>query len=175
MLHNQVGREANLLSLLLVCLQIFIWTDEHPNSSGEKQPSCCRLKPLLTEELIFNQGSPAALTAFLYFQPEIILPPSPCPPNPLLKAHKCCVGRKSRRELPADRRYFPLMYLPVDRQRTYGRAGRGVSHASWLETMNSLLDTTEKGMATGKSNTILFTLSFFKGVQLSPSSWFFSL
>lgn len=175
MLHNQVGREANLLSLLLVCLQIFIWTDEHPNSSGEKQPSCCRLKPLLTEELIFNQGSPAALTAFLYFQPEIILPPSPCPPNPLLKAHKCCVGRKSRRELPADWRYFPFVYLQVDQQRTYGRAGGGVSHASWLETMNSLLDTTEKGMATGKSNTILFTLSFFKGVQLSPSSWFFSL
>lgn len=39
MLHNQVGREANLLPLLAACLQIFIWTNEHPNSLGENNPN----------------------------------------------------------------------------------------------------------------------------------------
>lgn len=146
MLCSQVGREANLLSLLVACLQIFIWTNEHPNNSGEKQPECCKLRPLLIEELVFNGQGPDARITSLHFQPEVILPPSPCPPNPLLKSHKCCIGRKSHRELPADWRYYLLMYLPVDPQRrTSGWAAGRVSHCKLIGDPEQLTEHQGKG------------------------------
>lgn len=143
--------KQNSLSLLAACLHIFVWSNEYPTSSGEKQPKCCRLRALLTKELVFNWGWPDVHIASSN-STTLSLPLSP-----QLKSHKCCVGRTSQREFPAEQGYYLLMYLPFDQQRPSGRAAGGSYLQGDWEPGKASWTSRGRAMRTGKLHSVHVT------------------